>query len=339
MDNANAAAVTTETKKIAPASGKRLKRRGVSYAKWGYIFTAPFFITYAIFSLIPLVSTFYWSFFERVRPIGNFDPEIPVTYVGVKNYETVLSAGSDMFKYLGNTFVMWIIGFIPQILIALGLALIFTSYRLNIKGQSFFKTVVYMPNLIMASAFAMLFFTLFSDGGPVNLMLTQMGVIDEPIRFMVRTTTVRSLIASMNFLMWFGNTTIMLMAGIMGIDPQLFEAAEIDGAKSFTVFRKVTLPLLSPIMVYTLITSLIGGVQMFDVPQIMSNGNGGPNFTTMTLIMYLNMYMQNRTNANFGMAGAISVFIFCFTVILSGIVYAVLMKQYNKIKPAKVKKG
>ena len=119
-----------------------------------------------------------------------------------------------------------------------------------------------MPNLIMASAFSMLFYMLFSNVGPVNQLLTQAGWIDAPIDFFNIRFTVRSLISLMNFLMWFGNTTILLMAGIMGIDQSLFEAANIDGATSLQVFFKVTLPLLMPILVYTVITALIVAVGM-----------------------------------------------------------------------------
>ena len=148
--------------------------------------------------------------------------------------------------------------------------------RLKLKGSRFFKTVIYLPNLIMASAFSMLFFTLFSDGGPINSILMQIGIISEPYKFLANTGSARGLIALMNCLMWFGNTTILLMAGMMGIDTSLFEAAEVDGATSTQVFFKITLPLLRPILIYVVITSLIGGLQLFDVPQILTNGTGNP---------------------------------------------------------------
>ena len=122
----------------------------------------------------------------------------------------------------------------------------------------------------------------------------------------------------MNFLMWFGNTTILLMAGMMGIDTSLFEAAEVDGATSTQVFFRITLPLLRPILVYVMITSLIGGLQMFDVPQILTNGTGDPMRSTMTLIMYLNKHLFSK---NYGMAGALSVLLFIVTGILSMFVY------------------
>ncbi len=221
--------------------------------------------------------------------------------------------------------VLWVGGAIPQIIIALLLAIFFTSYRLRIKGQAFFKAVIYLPNLIMASAFSMLFYTLFSNAGPVNQLLIQMGWSDHVIDFFAVKFTVRGLICLMNFLMWFGNTTILLMAGIMGIDQSLFEASTIDGASSLQTFFRVTLPLLTPILVYTIITALIGGLQMFDVPQVLTNGLGTPNRSSTTLIMYLNNYLG--TSKNYGMAGAISVVVFILTGLLSVLVFKSLTRQ------------
>lgn len=302
------------------------KRKGISYAKWGYLFILPFFISYAIFTLVPQVLTIYNSFFENYREGLK---QVGPNFVGIDNYVTLFTPDDtgtiDIVKYTWNTLVLWVGGAVPQIVIALLLALFFTSYRLNIRGQQFFKTVIYMPNLIMASAFSMLFFTLFSTVGPVNQILLDAGWANEPIDFFAFQITVRGLICVMNFLLWFGNTTILLMAGIMGIDQNLFEAAQIDGAKSVQVFFKVTLPLLMPILIYTIITAMIGGLQMFDVPQILTNGAGTPNRTSMTLIMYLNNYL--KTSKNYGMAGAISVFIFIVTGLLSLVVYRSLTKK------------
>ena len=118
----------------------------------------------------------------------------------------------------------------------------------------------------------------------------------------------------MNCLMWFGNTTILLMAGMLGIDTSLFEAAEVDGATSTQVFFKITLPLLRPIQIYVIITSLIGGLQLFDVPQILTNGTGNPVRSSMTLIMYLNKRLYSK---DYGMSGALSVILFIITAILS----------------------
>lgn len=308
---------------------KRLSGRrsgGVSYAKWGYIFIAPFFIVYSIFTLYPQLLTIYNSFFENYRQgLMQVGPK----FVGFANYVKLFTPDKnnsiDVLKYAWNTIVLWVLGAIPQITIAMLLAIFFTSYRLNIRGQQFFKAVIYMPNLIMASAFSMLFYTLFSTVGPVNHILMEASLVTEPIDFFAFKVTVRGLICFMNFLLWFGNTTILLMAGIMGIDQDMFDAAQIDGANSLQVFFRVTLPLLMPILVYTVITAMIGGLQMFDVPQILTNGGGTPNRTSMTLIMYLNNYL--KTSKNYGMAGAISVIIFIITGLLSIFVYRSLTRK------------
>ena len=274
----------------------------------------PIYCVYVIFQLIPLISTIYNSFYENYRS-GLI--QVGPNFVGLDNYKE-LFAGGYFWLYLRNTLIMWVLGFVPQIIVSLILGAWFSDMRLNLKCSRFFKTVIYLPNLIMASAFSMLFFALFADTGPVNAMLQNAGVISEAYSFLSHKWSARGLVAFMNFLMWFGNTTILLMAGMMGIDPSLFEAAEVDGATSTQVFWQITMPLLRPIMVYVLVTSLIGGLQMFDVPQILTNGTGQPTQTTMTLIMYLNKHLFSK---NYGMAGALSVVMFIITGILSLIVF------------------
>ena len=302
---------------------KRLgKRDEISYAKWGYIFILPFFIAFFVFQLITMISTFYYSFFEYYRSGLTIIGPNPV---GLENYQALFQ--SDFPKYMGNTIIMWLLGFFPQIIISLVLAAWFTDVRLRIHGKQFFKAVIYMPNLIMASAFAMLFFALFSPNGPVNAFLVSSGLSDEPVRFLTSVWGSRGLVGLMNFLMWFGNTTILLMAAVMGISPTLFEAAELDGCSSTQTFFKITLPMIRPILVYVLITSMIGGLQMFDVPQILTNGKGSPDRTTETVIMFLNSHLFSK---NFGMAGAISVVLFIICAILCLFVYFTLNPEDEK---------
>ena len=264
---------------------KKGNAKAVRYNKWGYIFLIPFIVVYIVFQLIPLISTIYNSFFENYM---SGLTQVGPNFVGFENYKQLFTGG-DVWVYLKNTLVLWIMCFIPQIFLSLLLGAWFSDVRMNLKGSRFFKTVIYLPNLIMASAFSMLFFTLFSDGGPINSLLMQIGFISEPYKFLSHAGSARGLIALMNCLMWFGNTTILLMAGMMGI-------------------------------VYVVISSLIGGVQLFDVPQILTNGTGNPMRSTMTLIMYLNKHLYSK---NYGMAGALSVVLFIFTAILSLIVFKI----------------
>ena len=260
------------------------------YKKWGYIFMLPFILVFLVFQAWPLIQTFYYSMFKYFKSgLSWIGPE----FVGFDNFVAIfdMSSGNNILALTWNTLI---------------------------RCLGFFKTVMYMPNLIMASAFAMLIFSIFSDIGPINELIKH-TTGGEAFRFLSYTGSTMGLVAFMNFIMWFGNTTILLMAAMMGINESVIEAAEIDGASSSQIFWKITLPLIRPILVYVMITSLIGGLQMFDVPQILTGGQGGPNNTTKTLIMYLNE--QIGTSKNYGMAGALSVIIFIVCAALSLVVY------------------
>ena len=278
-----------------------------------------------------MIDTIRYSFFEYYR---SGIKEIGPKFIGLENYISLLK--SDMLKYAGNTLILWVIGLVPQIVVALLLANWFTDIRLKIHGKQFFKVIIYLPNLIMASAFAMLFFAMFSTNGPINSILTSVGWIKEPIDFLGSVFGTRSFVGLMNFLMWFGNTTIMLMAAIMGISPDIFEACELDGCTSSKRFFYITLPLIRPILAYTLITSIIGGLQMFDVPQILTNGQGNPDRTSMTLIMFLNSHLKSR---NYGMAGALSVYLFIVSAILCFFVYKMTNGNNGEHSKKVTKKG
>lgn len=305
------------------------KSKVVRYNKWGYFFLIPFVVVFIAFTLIPLVNTIYNSFFENYR--NSRLEQIGPNFVGFDNYKEIFKRPSFfgvkgdivILRDAANTAIMWIMGFIPQILVSLLLAQWFSDTRLKLKGSAFFKTVIYMPNLIMASAFSMLFYVLFSETGPINDLIVKCG--GSKFNFFSNVWATRTLIATLNFLMWFGNTTILLMAGILGIDVSLYEAAEVDGANSWQRFTKITLPLLRPILIYVVITSLIGGIQMYDIPKILNAG--GPKNSTETLIMYL---QTNLYSKNYGIGGAISVVLFIITAILSLSVYMFMYRKKGK---------
>ena len=296
---------------------KKKTGSALRHNRWGYFFLIPFFVVFIIFQLIPLITTIYNSFFEHYFKNGL--TEIGPNFIGLENFKRLLASG-DIMIYFKNTMIMWIMGFVPQIILSLLLAAWFSDPSLRLKGKKFFQSVIYLPNLIMASAFSMLFFALFAETGPINSLLMQIGLISAPYKFLSHTMSARALVAFMTCLMWFGNTTSLLLAGMLGIDQSLYEAAEVDGASSTQIFFRITLPILRPILLYVVITSLIGGLQLFDVPQILTNGQGGPNRTTMTLIMYLNKHLYSK---NYGIGGALSVILFFITGVLSIIVFRI----------------
>ncbi|MBO4867388.1 MAG: sugar ABC transporter permease [Ruminococcus sp.] len=291
-----------------------MKHKSISYAKWGYIFVIPFFAVFIVFNLFPLLSTFKNSLYEYYKSNGvTFGPN----WIGLQNYSKLFSAEVNVGKYFMNTFIIWLMGFIPQIFFSLLFASWFTDLRMKLKTGAY-KIIFYLPNVIMAAAMGMLFFTMFDQSGPMTNMLKPFtgGV---PYKFFENVWSQRTIIALINFMMWYGNTTIMLMAAINGVDPSLYESAQIDGANPSQTFWNITIPLIRPILVYVLITSLIGGLQMYDVPQIITRNGDAVNRTSMTMIMYL-QYQMN-IGKNYGYAGAISVILFIVAAALSMLVF------------------
>lgn len=293
-------------------------QKRVSYAKWGYIFAAPFMIAFLIFTLYPLLYTFFIGFTNQK---GLMAPPLQILDDPFQMYKDVLASPNFRIS-IKNTFIIWGVNFIPQILLALVLAVWFTSTRRTIKGQGFFKVVLYMPNIITAATIAILFQQLFSyPKGPVNDILLSLGVITSPYNFGIDGNISKGIVAFIQFWQWYGYTMIVLISGILGISPELFEAAEIDGASGFQQFWYVTLPNLKTIMLFTLVTSLIGGLNMFDIPRLFLNG--GPNNATSTAALFIydqafsGSYMYNR-------ASAASMIMFAIIAVLSAFVFFML---------------
>jgi len=141
--------------------------------------------------------------------------------------------------------------------------------------------------------------------------------------------TSRGLISFIQWWMWYGNTMIIMIAGMSGINPSLFEAAMIDGCTSRQIFWKITLPLIKPILLYNLITSLVGGLTMFDIPHLMTQGN--PNNMTNTVARFI--YMQGFSGSyNFNMASASSVVLFAIIIVCSMILNVIMTDRNAKPK-------
>jgi cellobiose transport system permease protein len=311
------------------------KKKHISYDFWGWIFLIPFFTAFFIFQLIPLVKTFVYSFQDYYYSSITFNFVGP-EFCGWANYKYIFTNGQqhtfylfnqalgscfmpDIWYFLINTLCIFILGFIPQIVISLALSIWFTDARLKIKGTRFFKTVMYMPNLIMAAAFGMLFQLLFSAKGPINQLFLQLGWFHESYAFSSSEFWTRFIIACINLLMWFGNTTLLLMSGVMGIDDSIYESAVLDGSSAHNTFWKITFPLLKPIFVYVFITSLIGGIQLFDTAYMFAGPKGGPDKTAYTIMYYL--FYIIHLGQDYGVSGALSVFLFVITAALSMTVY------------------
>ncbi|AZS17346.1 sugar ABC transporter permease [Paenibacillus lutimineralis] len=309
-----------------------MRRKNVNYSRFGYIFTFPFVVAFLIFSLYPILYTAVIGFTDMK---GLIPKPIHIMDNPFQNFKDLLFDNPLFIKSLQNTALLWIVNFVPQIGLALLLTAWFTNRRLNIKGQGAFKVLLYMPNIITASTIAVLFSSLFAyPMGPINSLFQMLGWSDAPIYFLQSKATARGIVSFIQFWMWYGNTMIILIAGVMGINPALFESAAIDGANGVQTFFRITLPSLRTILLFTLITSMVGGLTMFDIPQLFLNGGPDSSTTTATMFIYgqafKGSYMYNR-------AAAASMILFVIAAILSGLVFY-LMRDRDAAKIKKAEK-
>ena len=303
--------------------------KSFSYAKYGYLFSIPFVVVYAIFSLYPTLNTAILGFTDSKGMTGltqwNFLPK-----------ETIFNNFVQLFKNpmfmmsFKNTLILWVVNFIPQICLALLLTAWFTSRRNEIRAQGLFKVVFYMPNIITAASIAILFNKLFAYPiGPVNSLLQGLHIVDEPINFINKVGSTRGIISFIQFWMWYGYTMIILISGVLGINPDLYEAAELDGASNSQMFWKITIPNLKTILLYTMITSMIGGLNMYDIPQLFNKGN--PANSTLTT----NMYIYNQAFSGsymYARAAAASMVMFVIIAIASVLVFLAFNDDEGKAK-------
>ena len=312
------------------------KRKTVQYDKYGYFFILPFFLVYCLFQIYPLINTFYWSLFKYTK--RNLTESI--SFDGLNNFKKVLgiAVGEKAYflSYLKNTLIMWVGGFIPQILLSLLLAAWLTNEFVKIRGQAGVKIIMYMPNIITAASVSILFSNLFSQYGPITSMLKSLHIVSQNFDFMKSAAGSRGLVAFILFWMWFGNTTLLLISGMLGIDPSLYEAAAIDGASGKQQFFRITLPLLKPILLFTLVTSAVGGLQMYDIPSLFNTSNGsmsgGPQDTTTTVTMYI----MRLYNSDVGRAAAVSVLLFVVTLIVSLVLFGTMGEREKTSNHAKI---
>ena len=314
------------------------KHKSVSYSRYGYYFIAPFFIVFLIFQLYPIIFTFRTSITDAAGYAKLLNSKVLAEPFEL--YRKIFSDPLVAPKFWGalcNTLIIWIFNFIPQIGLALILASWFTDSRLRLKGQGFYKVTIFMPNIITAATIGMLFMSLFSfPVAPINTFLQTSGIVNMPVEYFRSTAWSRGLISFIQWWMWCGNTMIVMIAGISGINPSLFEAALVDGCSSRQTFWKITLPLIKPILIYNLTTSLVGGLTMFDIPHMMTQGNPVDEFgngTTNTVARFI--YTQGFTGShNFNMASAASIVLFGIIIIGSLVIRYVLNE--HEPKPGKL---
>ena len=277
---------------MAKTNPKKKTSNLTKYNRAGYFFVAPFVIVFLIFSVYPVFRTLVLSFTDS-KLAG-----MPYHFVGLKNYTRVFT-DKFFWRALWNTIRIWGVNIVLQLGLAFLLTVVFSDIKYKFKGLPVFRALYYLPNLILNSVYQ--FF----------------GVNKAPVDWLGNSGTAGSVIAVISAWMWFGNSFIMLMAGVQGINKDYFEAAAIDGAGRWTTFGKITLPLLKPIMLYVAITSLIGGLQMFDLPFLMSEKTAASYNSIETVVMYLYKFGFSTGTTQTGYASAIAYALFLIILIVS----------------------
>lgn len=285
-----------------------------------YLFVLPFVIVFLVFSVYPVFRTLYLSF-------TNYKGYGDAVWAGIDNYKRVLT-DKFFWRDLGNTIKIWGVNIIVQLGLAFLLTIVFSDIKYKMRGLTVFRAIYYLPNLIACTSVAFLFKTLLDwKYGTFNQILVAMGLTKTPVNWLGQTSTAPMIVALLGAWMWFGNSFIVLMAGVQGIPKDYYEAAAIDGAGRWKVFFKITLPLLKPILLYVFITSLIGGLQLFDLPFLI-NGTAGastagdPAGTLQTAVMYL--YKFGFETHQVGYASAIAYTLFFIILIVSLIQFKLL---------------
>ncbi len=295
----------------------------VRYSKYGYLFSIPFVLAFILFALYPTFNTLILGFTDS-KGAGttewNFLTEVGKPWY--QNYLDVFTSASFKKAFI-NTCVLWLISAVPEYTLAMLFAAWYTDRKLKIKAKGLFKTLYYMPNIIAGVTMAMLFASLFGyPKGAVNdicnLFAEFFGIERENYDFFSHEWSVKLIIIAVNIYMYFGSTMILIIAGILGIGTEVFEAAEIDGCNRLQTFFKITLPCMREVMTYLIVVSILGGLNLFDVPAMLIGARC--NNAGLTMLMYIRnqafagSYLYNR-------ASAASVVLTCLCLIPAAIVF------------------
>lgn len=271
-----------------------------------YAYISPFFIIFAIVGLFPLVYTAYVSLHDWHLIGGQGD------YVGFQNYVDVIQAPKFLIA-LRNTFSIFLLSSVPQVIAAIFIA---TLLDANLRARTFWRMGVLLPYVVAPVAVALIFSKLFGDqSGMINSLLGNIGI--DPVGWHANAFASHIAIATMVNFRWTGYNTLILLAAMQAIPRDLYEAAVIDGAGRWRQFFSITVPMLRPTLIFVIITSTIGGLQIFDEPRTYDQvGTGGADRQWMTITMYL-YELGWGSQKSFGRAAAVAWILFFIIVLIA----------------------
>lgn len=283
---------------------QRLSRWDVKFSP--YLYIAPFFLIWAVVGLFPLVYTAFVSLHRWNLLQGNRG------FIGLDNYTWVLHE-ARFWKGLRNTFSIFLLSSVPQVVAAILIASVLDA---NLRAKTFWRMGVLVPYVVAPIAVSLIFGQLFSDqSGLVNSVLDRMGL--DPIGWHKSVLASHLAIATMVNFRWTGYNTLIFLAAMQAIPRETIEAAVVDGANRVRTFWNVTVPMLRSTIIFVVITSTIGGLQIFDEPRMFdTTGAGGGDRQWMTVAMY--MYELGwGSQRNLGRASAVAWLLFLIIVLIS----------------------
>jgi len=275
-----------------------------------YLYVSPFFVLFGVFGLFPLGYTAWVALTDRTL----LDPH--PKYIGLDNFAALIH-DSYFWNAVENTLGIWVISTVPQLLIALWLAHLLNT---KLRARTFFRMCVLLPQVTSLVAVALIFAQLFShDYGLVNYLLHLVGI--HKVDWEAGRLSSWVALSVMVTWRWAGYNALIYLAAMQGIPDELYEAAAIDGAKAWRQFWHVTVPMLRPTIIFTVIVSTIGGLQLFTEPYLFEplkqGSTGGSARQYQTVVMYLYEKAFAGTQFNFGYAAAIGWALFLLIAVIS----------------------
>lgn len=277
--------------------------------KWPYIFCLPFIAAYFLFSLFPMLYSLKLSFFDW-NGIGE------KTFVGIQNYVNLFTKDPLVLKSLWNTIIL--MAFSTPITVFLGLGVAYLLFDIH-RGKHIYQTVNFFPYITTPVAIGFIFSYLFDwQSGYINKILMKVGILDKPFFWLGSEIASKVIIVIMVVWRYLGYYMTIYLAAMTSMPIELYEAAAVDGASKFKIFTKITIPMLSGTTKFLIITSLIGGLQMFDEPKLLFSGwaslgngqTGGPGYTALTTVWkFYNDAFNLDSRLGYGSAIAYSLFV------------------------------
>jgi multiple sugar transport system permease protein len=283
----------------------------------GWAFAAPFVVIFLVFLALPILASFVLSF--TGFGLANLRDWFSAEWVGLDNYTKLFD--DDIFlKAARNTAVFVVFG-VP-LTIALGLLAALGLNQGLGRLQGFFRVGYYLPVVTSIVAIAVIWrYLLHPDYGLVNAVLGNFGI--DPVNWLGQSSTALGSIIALGVWRNFGFDMVIFLAALQGINPALIEAARVDGATSWQVFRRVTLPLLRPAILFLAIVTSSGYLQLFEEPFVMTGG--GPLNSTLSVSMYV--YQQGFSFLNLGYASAVAYALFVAIVVLAVIQFRIFRSE------------